>query len=395
MASILITSGTGYEGAHNFSSPGVVLSTGRLVVPVDHNGTLTFHYSDDNGQTWGTLTGTKSIGTFNPHTFGIQVDTNDDLIICWTGSGTGVLLDSGSISGTTITWRGDDVSMRPGTAYGPYGFTALRIGTVVYAFAHVWDAIAEQFHIQRTTKTDGGGWTAASSEEFIQAIAFYPQSGALTFAHTGDGITASASPHLFGAWRPPSSTQAIWYKLPYTGGGTWGAETGGSPDSSLPASGTPIYGAGIVFDGTRLMMTHPHTASPYVRVWERDGSAWSSDVARHPAALPGATGAAYYTNITADVSTGDFIVFAQQRPADGSKVYSNYYSRQSGAYQGWTEWFDDTDQAVSMSVIRPQRGLSRAGLIYADDATPTNIYYIEADNWRSLGGGWGRIPIGG
>jgi hypothetical protein len=179
----------------------------------------------------------------------------------------------------------------------------------------------------------------------VNAAAY--QLSSVTFAHTGDGKTASASPHVFFAVASEGSSSNAWlYRAKYQAG-TWTWETPVTFDTGIDIDDGALCS---IHDGSRVFVVWARSASQSVlRAAEWDGVA-GAVTARTPPALPGGTGNINGIALALDQSTQDIHVVVY-----GDGTYDVMYCVFSRATNTWGAWstaaartIDDSDGHVQL-----------------------------------------------
>lgn len=347
------------------------MSTGRLLVPIIDGSTLTVWYSDDDGQTWGTLTGTiagaGSIGA------SIAVSSTDEVILMWGGSGGTLSVRAGTISGTTITW-GSDFGLYGGNEYGG-DMCVYRVGsTTTWAHAAYWDAVNEIVRVQHLQKEDGGSWTNPKGTIALYSSLAYGEVS-IDFHHTGDGQTVqSGTPHLYVGMRIASASSAYFRKLVYSAGPAWTANATRTMINSVPSSGSQTRnGPVLAFNGTDVFIAAVDDASPWITVAKRD-AADTTTTSINPGALGSSTASGLH-GITVDSATGNIAVWARSA-ADGD-LYSNNYD--GASWSGWTLRRADATNN-SAQALRHRAGSPHAAAV--DQPSAGGVYYVEGPSYN-------------
>lgn len=153
------------------------------------------------------------------------------------------------------------------------------------------------------------------------------QIGSLEFAHTGDGWTPSASPHLFFVTAHQGSATGLRLHKSTYSAGTWTWQTPVVLDASADVVNTTMTS---VFDGTYLMVAYAkNTSTIFVSEW--DGTA--APTARNPPAAPGGTGAVLGLSLAHDPLTDD-IYLAYYDATDGDIRWSKF-TRGANTWSAW------------------------------------------------------------
>jgi hypothetical protein len=156
------------------------------------------------------------------------------------------------------------------------------------------------------------------------------QYGSLEFAHTGDGKTATATPHVFFTVVRQAGTAPLYgHKATYSGGvWTWGTPV--QFTASVEVNQGTLCSC---FDGQYLMAAWAATGSSTVNVSEWDPSG-TTVTARNPGAVPGGTGEINGISLSIDPSTDDLYLVVYGDTI--GNLIQNKFTRATTTWSGWT-----------------------------------------------------------
>jgi hypothetical protein len=155
------------------------------------------------------------------------------------------------------------------------------------------------------------------------------QFGTLEFAHTGDGKTATASPHLLFTVASSVGAAPIYaHKATYSGG-IWTWQTPVNITSSVEIRQTTLC---TNFDGQYLLVAWAATSSSVINVSEWDPTG-TTVTARNPPSVPGGTGTILGISMAIDPSTDDVYLVAY-----GATIGNIIYSKFTRATTTWSAW---------------------------------------------------------
>jgi hypothetical protein len=155
------------------------------------------------------------------------------------------------------------------------------------------------------------------------------QFGSLEFAHTGDGKSPTAAPHiLFTVASAVGAAPIYGHKATYSGG-IWSWQTPVNITTSVEIRQTTLC---TCFDGQYLMVAWAATGSGTINVSEWDPSG-STVTARNPAALPGGTGTVMGISLAIDPTTDDMYLVAY-----GATIGNIIFTKFTRASLTWSAW---------------------------------------------------------
>lgn len=347
------------------------MSTGRLVQFSVATGTATFRYSDDEGASWGTLTGTVATSSSNPHNF--QIMDNDLFVYSYSNGSSIAAVVVGTISGTTITWGTPFLWGGLVAGWFTAGARAWREGTDTFVATFIMDTNANRSYLYVGRRPDAGGWSIAYTSGLIQLNA--SQVASVDFRHTGDGRRVQTQPDIFITWQANAVANHYFVKFTWGAGPTWTMGTIRSLATSpaAPGSTEDQYGSGM-YDGTHFIMTYRRTNTPFVGVVIRD-LADTTTTNNEPAA----TGTSANNNLTISLHPSGDYALALVSGTD-QDLYTNHWRKTLGTWSGWTNRHTATSSGTSLERIATGakvHGVTRA-------TPPTGTYYFTGETWPPL-----------
>lgn len=231
-------------------------------------------------------------------------------------------------STTTPGWSWKIITIAPAS-----GRTGVDSDVVAFRSGSGWVAFVEY-----TLGPSGGSQVArvtisASGTLAVAATTMGPltglqanQYGTLEFAHTGDGRTPAAAPHLFYVTGVQATSASVRANRAVYSGGTW---TWDAP-VTLDTGNLLNTALASVWDGSRLMVAYSKTSAT-INVYEWDGVA--APTARNPPAAPGGTGNVLGLSLSCDPATGD-IYLVYYDATDGDLRWSKF-TRSSTTWSTW------------------------------------------------------------
>lgn len=338
-------------------------------------GVAKFYYSRDSGNTWHwSPTSELNLGQnkANPsmyvdqdgyaHLSFVQYDLDPQVIIYARGTPTKAPNNTATLQGGTSTvvsakdlasgnyipgwsWKTLKISPAGGRLAIDSDPIAFRNGTGWTAFLCYSIGTTGGCQVARVNISNKGvlsvGATTMGPSSGLEATQF----GSLEFAHTGDGITPSATPHLFlGTGLYGASGGIRLNRAAYSGGvWTWGTPvvlaTGSVPKTTLCG----------VWDGARYMFAWSANANS-ISVVEWDGVA--APVTRSPPALPGGTTQLAGLSLACDPVTDDiYLIFHDQ--GDGDVRYSKF-TRSLLTWSAWSVLIARSPSTVDGQVSLPR-----------------------------------------
>lgn len=348
-----------------------VAPDGTLWAALVDTGRIRFFSSSNGGNTWAISAGSDlSIGqnTAVPsffidadgfaHISFVQWDRDPQIVVYArgvprTGGGWSWTTKSISPSGGRVGVDSDLIAFRNGT------------GWVVWV-AWTYDSGANGARVSKLS-------VAASGAITIDATAHGPTTGleayqvkSIEFAHTGDGKTPSAAPHLYFFVSSAVGGNTYVHKATFSSGNwTWGTPI--TMETSVTVFQTVFCS---VFDGTRMFMVW-NTASTSLKGAEWDGAAGTT-TARTPPAMPGGTGNVLGISLAADPTTGDIYLVAYGS-TNGNLIYTKF----TRATTTWGSWTTAVTRAASSAdgdvqlVRHPPR--DSIDMIYSEGSGPHTI----------------------
>lgn len=327
-------------------------------------GKVYFYYSRNSGTTWiSSPTSDLSVGQnkANPsvyidqdgyaHCTFVKYDADPQVIIYARGTPQKFPMGTITTSGTPGTVSAADIAAGkyiPGWSWktitiSPAGGRlaidsdpiAMRNGTGWTAFLCYSIGTTGGCQVARVNITNKGvlsvGATTMGPSSGLEATQF----GTLEFAHTGDGITPSATPHLFLGTSLYGASGGVRLNRATYSGGIW---TWGTPVSLATGTNPKTTMCGV-WDGARYMFAWSLNANSISCV-EWDGVA--APVTRSPPALPGGTGVVAGLSLACDPVTDD-LYLAFHDVTDGDIRYSKF----TRATLTWSAWSVQIARAAS------------------------------------------------
>jgi hypothetical protein len=231
---------------------------------------------------------------------------------------------------TQVTWStATTVATTTGSTYGSPTVAAHAEGTgwkphIAWTFSSGTTSLL----YARLNVTSGGVVTNDTGTVTLKSDAIVAGgTPAIDFAHTGDGVTPQASPHVYVSWVGESGGVAAvcHMKLAYSAG-SWTA-----PGTvRVLASGAPTIGSGF-FDGTRSVYAVSNGGTT-LTVYERD-SGDTTTTTRTPTALA-SDGNLTILSAAYDTSSQDIYLYAAGATAHDLKWVK--YDRAGGTWGAWT-----------------------------------------------------------
>ena len=310
-----------------------VAPDGTLWAAIIDTGRVRFFSSTNGGNTWAISAGSDLSLDQDTAVPSFFIDADGYAHVCfvqWERDPQNVIYARGTPrTGGGFSWTTKTISPAGGRVGVDSDLVAFRNGTgwVVWV-AWTYDSGASG---ARVTKLS----VSASGTISIDSTAHGPASGyenyqvkSLEFAHTGDGKTPSAAPHIYLFVSSGVGGNTYVHKATYSSGNwTWGTPL--TIETSVTVFATVFCS---VFDGTRDFMVW-NTASTSLKGAEWDGSA-GSVTTRNPPAMPGGTGNVLGISLACDPSTGDIYLTAYGS-TNGNIIYVKF-TRATTSWGSWT-----------------------------------------------------------
>jgi hypothetical protein len=249
---------------------------------------------------------------------------------------------------------------------------AFRSGTGWVAFVEFTQGPSGGAQVARVQISASGVLTVGTTTTGPSAGLLAFQYGTLEFAHTGDGKTPSAAPHIYFTTGVQASSQAIVLNKAVYSGGVWTWGTGVTIDTGNLLN-TALCS---VYDGTKLMVAYSKTSAT-INVYEWDGT--NTPVARNPPAAPGGTGNVLGLSMSVDSATQN-VYLAYYDATDGDIRYS-VFTRSTTTWSAWAVAVSQTppstgDDGKIQLVRHPSR--DSVDMLYAQGGgTSWQIYYQQ------------------
>jgi hypothetical protein len=250
----------------------------------------------------------------------------------------------------------------------------------------------------RLNVTSGG---TISTDANVTPASYASTSGytqpSITFMHTGDGKTPSATPHVWVAWSraDASNPQINLVKLAYSAGPTWTIGTVRTLDSTrYDNSSTDHTYTQVLFDGTRVCVVGrviDATPTNWVMLYERDVADTATTVRTLYDGHTGTTAWASYGGVAFDAN-GNLFIFGQ----NAGVLYRTKWVRATQQLSANEQIDTGLDTSSSMSVKRAYSG-NLTEIVYQKAVSGgsypfvyANVATNRAPNAPTLAG-----PIGG
>jgi hypothetical protein len=307
---------------------------GTLWAAIIDTGRLRFFSSSNGGNTWSISAGSDlSLGdgqdTAVPSFF-IDADGYAHVsFVQWERDPQNVIYGRGTPrTGGGWSWTTKTIGPAGGRVGVDSDIIAFRNGSgwVVWV-AWTYDSGASGARVSKLSVSASGTIT-------IDATAHGPASGyenyqvkSIEFAHTGDGKTPSAAPHIYFFVSSAVGGNTYIHKATYSSGNwTWGTPI--TIETSVTVPNTVFCS---VYDGTRDFMVWTINGTS-LKGAEWDGSAGST-TARNPPAMPGGTGTLLGISLAVDPSTADVYLVAY-----GATIGNLTYVKFTRATTTWGSW---------------------------------------------------------
>lgn len=319
-------------------------------------GYVYFYYSKNSGSTWATspssdlgLGQSRGLPSMYidqdgyAHLSWIKYETDPQVVMYARGTPTKQPIRQYSTSGTSGTtispadlaagnyipgwsWKTITISPASGRTALDSDVIAMRNGTGWVAFIPYSLGSTGGCQVARVNISSKGvlsvGATTMGPSAGLEATQF----GTIDFAHNGDGLTPSASPHLFLGTAPYGATAGIRLNRATYSGGVW---TWGTPVVLATGLVNKTTTCGV-WDGSRYMFAWSANAASISCVeWDGVGAT----VTRSPPALPGGVGVVAGLSLAHDPVTHD-IYLAFHDVTDGDVRWSKF----TRATTTWSAW---------------------------------------------------------
>lgn len=324
-----------------------VAPDGTLWVAVIDVNKVRFFFSKNNGGTY-TYSGVSDLSLGASEDTAVpsfQIDADGFAHICfvrWEVDPQTIIYARGvPRSGGGWSWTSKTLSPAAGRVGVDSDLVVFRNGTGWVAFiAYTYDSGASSGAKVARVDISSTGAISVNSLNTGPATTVPIQVKSLTFAHTGDGKTPSAAPHVFLAVATAvgSTDNARWYRYKYQSG-TWTWETPVNFDTAVVVHDTVLCS---VFDGTRAFVVwSPTTTTLEAAEW--DGVA-GSITQRNPPAMPGGTGTLNGVSLAVDPITQDIYLAAY-----GATNVDIIWVKFTRATTTWGSWATAVDRATDDS----------------------------------------------
>ncbi len=352
---------------------------GTLWLAAADLGKIRFFSSSDGGSTWAVsgasdLTYGSGQGTAVP-SFYIDADGYAHISwVNWQVSPQVVMYARGTpLSGGGWSWRKLTISPAGGRTGVDSDLVAFRSGTGWVAWVS-WDLSGNGgAKVSRIDVSASGALSVSATVHGPPTQSSTPyQFGSLDFAHSGDGKTPAASPHLFFIAGHQAASSQVWAHRAKWESGGWTWETPVALAATAQLEDTVLCS---VHDGTRIIAAWtPNNSSVLVSEW--DGVA--APVTRNPPAMPGGTGTVNGISLSCDPATGDVYLVAYG--ATNGNVIKTVFTRGTTTWSAWstlaTRSANTQDGDVQL-VRHPTR--DSVDLVFATGNEPSiELWHVQA-----------------
>lgn len=327
-------------------------SSGRIWVAHRNATDLRFSYSDNSGGSW-TLATPKITGAIKQWCLFIDMDDN-----AWVS-----LVDEND---DARLWVNQSITSSSSWTYNRPIATAATT-TAVVVFKH---PTLPSWSIQATGWNSGGGtcWMHVHqiNRYTLQTVSSLYSSNAfdsmtllsplvLDFAHTGDGKTATSSPHLWVAY-VRDTDDLVMGRFTWTGSG-YASASSTVVDVTVDTAG-PIAG---VFDGSRFVVAAQDATDSTIVVYERNAGD-TKTTTRTPTALSGGD----VDSLCLTSNSANVWLFASGQTADD--ISSLMYTRAAGTWGAWQTVEATTVVHPYVSSERCNNALSKRSVVWSSSA---------------------------
>jgi hypothetical protein len=320
---------------------------GTLWVAVIDVGKIRFFSSQDNGGTY-TYSGTSDLSLGSNEDTAVpsfQIDADGFAHVCfvrWQVDPQTITYARGiPRTGGGWSWTTKTLAPAAGRVGVDSDIVAFRNGTGWVAFiAYSYDDGASAGAKMARVDIAANGTISINSLNVGPATNIPWQIKTITFAHTGDGKTPSATPHVFLATATGvgSTDSARWYRYKYQSG-NWTFDSPVNFDTAVIIHDTVLCS---VYDGTRAFVVWSPTNTT-LEAAEWDGAA-GSITQRNPPAMPGGTGTLQGISLAVDPSTQDIYLVAY-----GGTNVDIIWTKFVRATTTWSAWATAVDRGTDNS----------------------------------------------
>jgi hypothetical protein len=351
-----------------------VVPDGTLWAAIVDVGRIRFFSSKNGGATWATSSGDDlSLGRHQDTavpSFFIDADGFAHCSFVRWEADPQVVIYARGVPRTGGGWSWSQITISP--ASGRTGvdsdLVVFRSGTGWVAWVSYDMSATGGAKVAQVTISSTGTLAVAATQHGPSLGGAQYQAGSLEFAHTGDGKTPTATPHLFYVVATLGTNPLLGHKATYSGG-VWTWQTPVNIASSVDIGPTTFV---CNFDGQYLMTAYALNGSStvYVAEWDPSGT---TVTARNPPTSPGGTGPILGISMAIDPATDDIHLVAYGATI-GNIIYSKF-TRASTTWSAWTTsvtrsaYGDDGDVQV---VRHPPR--DSVDMLYSTGNGPYTIY---------------------
>jgi hypothetical protein len=307
-------------------------------------------YSKDQGTTWsyaGSGSEVDVISTYFPR--GFHIDSDGYAHLVGRDDNTELIYARGTPNSTQTAWSWKTIELAPASeALAPDGgidLVAFRLGTgwkawvLVTTTAISGGVTTNTMRLTRVDISSSGSLSSGPTEIVRSTTGFGYPFGCLTFQHTGDGKTATATPHVYitSAINTPDTThprQDALQMVKHTySAGAWVQAAAATLDAATDCTGRTMRSA---YDGSRLIVAYGTrdrtvgTTSAAVKALEWVEAA-GTVTQRNPPAY--AAGYPLGTSLAIDPTSADAYVVAYGETNDDPQWVR--FARASTAWGAW------------------------------------------------------------
>lgn len=358
-----------------------VAPDGTLWLAVADINKIRFFSSSDGGSTW-TVSGASDLTYGTGQSTAVPsfyIDSDGYAHACWVNwqvSPQVVIYARGTpLSGGGWSWRKLTISPAGGRTGVDSDLVAFRNGTGWVAWIS-WDLSGNGgAKVSRVDISASGALSVNATVHGPPTQSSTPyQFGSLDFAHSGDGKSPAATPHVFFTAGHQAANSQVWAHRAKWESGNWTWETPVALAATALLEDTVLCS---VYDGTRIFVAWtPNNSSVLASEW--DGVA--APVARNPPAMPGGTGTVNGISLSSDPATGDIYLVAYG--ATNGNVIRTVFTRGTTSWSAWstvaTRSANTQDGDVQL-VRHPPR--DSVDLVFATGNAPSiELWHVQASS---------------
>lgn len=352
-----------------------VAPDGTLWAAIVDSGRIRFFSSSNGGATWSTSSGSDlSLGhhqdTAVPSFF-IDADGYAHISFVRWQADPQVVIYARGIPRTGGGWSWSQITISP--ASGRTGvdsdLVVFRSGTGWVAWVSYDMSATGGAKVAQVTISPTGSLSVTATQHGPSLAGASFQYGSIEFAHTGDGKTPTATPHLFYVVASAVGAAPLYAHKSTYSGGVWTWQTPVNITSSVEIRNTTMV---CDFDGAFLMVAWAATSSSVINVSEWDVSG-TTVTARNPPTVPGGTGTILGISMAIDPATDDVHLVAY-----GATIGNIIYSKFTRASTTWSAWATSVTRSAfgddgDVQVVRhPQR--DSIDMLYSNGNGPYTIF---------------------